>query len=135
MADSLRVAVWALLLLVIVSVACGTPDTGSSTKTIGVSLLTRAPDAGKLDGLTFATTPSSEDAPPSRWRTQDRWASVLLVVLVVFVDPALLETPIHEASGVATSTGHVRPPNSTVTLSPGAARPHTGIAVPRCSTM
>jgi ribose transport system substrate-binding protein len=42
MADSLRVAVWVLLLLVIVSVACGTPDIGSSTKTIGVSLLTRA---------------------------------------------------------------------------------------------
>jgi ribose transport system substrate-binding protein len=42
MADSLRVAVWLLLSLVIVSVACGTPDTGSSTKTIGVSLLTRA---------------------------------------------------------------------------------------------
>jgi len=52
---------------------------------VGVSLLTRAPDAGKLDGLTFATTAPSESAPPSRWRTQDRWASVLLVVLVGLV--------------------------------------------------
>lgn len=52
---------------------------------VGVSLLTRAPDAAKLDGLTFGTTPASEDAPPSRWRTQDRWASVLLVVLVALV--------------------------------------------------
>ena len=30
MADSLRVAAWFLLLLVAVSVACGTPDTGDS---------------------------------------------------------------------------------------------------------
>ena len=52
---------------------------------VGVSLLTRAPDAAKLDGLTFGTTPALEDAPPSRWRTQDRWASVLLVVLVALV--------------------------------------------------
>ena len=52
---------------------------------VGVSLLTRAPDAAKLDGLTFATTPASEVTPPSRWRTQDRWASVLLVVLVALV--------------------------------------------------
>ncbi len=52
---------------------------------VGVSLLTRAPDPAKLNGITFATTPASEYASPSRRRRQDRWASVLLVVLVGLV--------------------------------------------------
>jgi SSS family solute:Na+ symporter len=52
---------------------------------VGVSLLTRAPDADKLDGLTFTTTAPSEEGPPSRWRMQDRWASVLVLLLVGLV--------------------------------------------------
>ncbi|MEM7136019.1 MAG: sodium:solute symporter [Myxococcota bacterium] len=52
---------------------------------VGVSLLTRAPTSQKLRDLTFATTRRSKDATPSRWRTRDRWASLLLVVVVVSV--------------------------------------------------
>jgi SSS family solute:Na+ symporter len=47
-----------------------------------VSLLTPAPDAKQLEGLTFATTPTTSGEGESRWRIRDRWASALLVALV-----------------------------------------------------
>jgi SSS family solute:Na+ symporter len=64
---------------------------------IGVSLATPAPSAAQLEGLTFATTPAGSKSKSSRWRSHDRIASVVLVLLVfavwLYFSPWVHSTP------------------------------------------